>query len=113
MPETSIPQPAGTTRDATESIANQAVRRAVIELHVRNHPGTLSHVAGLFARRGFNLEALRCAPQPGDSSCSRMLLLVEASPRLEQLERQLRRLHDVLEVHHRAEVDASWFAIPT
>src|SRR5664280_3821038 len=27
---------------------------AVLELRVRNNPGTMSHVTGLFARRGFN-----------------------------------------------------------
>ena len=30
--------------------------RQVISVLVRNHPGVLSHVAGLFARRAYNIE---------------------------------------------------------
>jgi acetolactate synthase-1/3 small subunit len=63
----------------------------------------MSHVTGLFARRAFNLEAIVCVPV-GDGSTSTMLLLVANDPRLEQLERQLEKLHDVLEVRHRADL---------
>jgi acetolactate synthase I/III small subunit len=83
----------------------------VIELRVRNHPGVMSHITGLFARRTFNLEAIVCAPSRDDSGAtSRVLLLVEADARLEQVERQLRRLHDVLDVRHRADLDREFFA---
>ena len=72
----------------------------ILELRVRNHPGTMSHITGLFARRAFNLDAILCVPNP-DRSTSRVLLLVPADPRLQQLERQLARLYDVLEIRHR------------
>ena len=81
---------------------------AVIELRVRNHPGTMSHVTGLFARRAFNLEAIVCAPI-GDGGESRMLLLVADEPRLERVERQLEKLHDVLSVKHRPDIPAEFF----
>jgi len=29
---------------------------------VRNHPGVMSHVCGLFARRAFNVEGIICLP---------------------------------------------------
>jgi len=85
------------------------VRTAVLELRVRNHPGTMSHVTGLFARRGFNLEAIVCVPvDDGATSC--MLLLVSDESRLEQVERQLAKLYDVLTVRHRPELSREFFS---
>ena len=90
------------------SATTAAVRTVVLELRVRNHPGTMSHITGLFARRAFNLEAIACAPVD-DGSVSRVLLLLPDEPRLEQVERQLEKLHDVLTVQHRPDVDAEFF----
>ena len=70
-------------------------RDVVLELTVRNHPGTMSHITGLFARRAFNLDAILVVPV-GDGSTSRILLLVPATDRLEQIVKQLAKLHDVL-----------------
>ena len=69
----------------------------IIELKVRNHPGAMSHITGLFARRGFNLEGIVCGPV-GDGAQSRMVLLVNGDRRLEQMQKQLEKLYDVLEV---------------
>jgi acetolactate synthase-1/3 small subunit len=69
----------------------------VIELIVNNHAGVMSHVAGLFARRAFNLEGIVCR-KIGDGARSRMLLLVNNDDRLEQIVKQLQKLYDVLEV---------------
>lgn len=80
----------------------------VLELRVRNHPGTMSHITGLFARRAFNLDAIVCVPL-ADSRTSRILLLVSDEPRLEQVERQLAKLYDVLEVRHRPDLGADYF----
>lgn len=66
----------------------------VLELVVNNHAGTLSHVCGLFARRAFNLDAIVCLPM-GDERYSRIWLRVREIDRLDLLENQLRRLHDV------------------
>ncbi|MDD2763981.1 MAG: ACT domain-containing protein [Opitutaceae bacterium] len=82
---------------------------AVLELRVRNHPGTMSHITGLFARRGFNLEAIVCVPVD-DGSTSSMLLLVSKEPRLEQVERQLAKLYDVLTVRHRPDLTRDFFS---
>lgn len=81
---------------------------AVLELRVRNHPGTMSHITGLFARRGFNLEAIVCVPVD-DGATSSMLLLVADEPRLDQVERQLAKLYDVLAVRHRADLTFRFF----
>lgn len=80
----------------------------VIELTVRNHPGAMSHVTGLFARRGFNLEAIVCVPL-GNGDTSTMLLLIADQPRLAQIERQLEKLHDVLALRPRPDLDPSSF----
>ena len=69
----------------------------VLRLTVRNHPGVLSHVSGLFARRAFNVDGVLCVPV-GDATRSAILLLVRADERLEQLVRQLAKLEDVLEI---------------
>lgn len=86
-------------------------RSRVLELRVRNHPGAMSHITGLFARRAFNLEAIVCVPNADDAGAtSTMLLGVADDPRLEQVERQLEKLHDVLAVRHRPDLPAGYFA---
>jgi acetolactate synthase-1/3 small subunit len=68
----------------------------------------MSHITGLFARRGFNLEAIVCVPvDDGATSCMR--LLVAAEPRLEQVERQLAKLYDVLTVRYRPDLGGDFF----
>lgn len=68
-----------------------------LRLTVNNHPGVMSHVCGLFARRAFNVEGILVTPQAGGDT-SRIWLVVKADARLEQMTRQVRKLHDVLEV---------------
>jgi len=72
-------------------------KRPVLRLLVRNHPGVMSHVCGLFARRAFNMEAILCLPVE-DGEKSVILLLVDEDERLEQVIRQLEKLEDVLDI---------------
>jgi acetolactate synthase-1/3 small subunit len=74
-----------------------ARRGIVLRLLVRNHPGVMSHVCGLFARRAFNVEGILCVPV-GDGARSVVLLLVHEDERIEQVVRQLRKLEDVVDV---------------
>jgi acetolactate synthase-1/3 small subunit len=69
----------------------------VLRLRVRNHPGVMSHVCGLFARRAFNVEGIVCLPLAGGRE-SGILLLVADDERLHQMVLQLRKLEDVLDV---------------
>ena len=94
-----------------ETMINAMPPTTVLELRVRNHPGAMSHITGLFARRAFNLEAILCVPEPGCAT-SRMRLLVADDPKLEQVVRQLEKLYDVLEVRHRPELGAACFRLP-
>ena len=65
---------------------------------VENRPGVLARVAGLFARRGFNIESLAVGPTE-DPKVSRMTIVVkvEAKP-LHQVIRQLDKLINVIHI---------------
>ena len=66
---------------------------------VENNPGVLSKVAGLFSRRGYNIESL-VVSETEDSSTSRMTIVVEGDTRmLEQVGKQLNKLVDVIKVN--------------
>ena len=83
--------------------ANTAITstgHAVLELKVRNHPGVMSHVCGLLARRAYNMEGIICLPM-ADRQTSRICLLVNEENRLEQVIKQIGKLHDVLDVQRR------------
>lgn len=71
--------------------------KVVLEVAVRNHPGVMSHVCGLFARRAFNVEGILCMPV-GDGNESRIWLLVREDARLPQMISQVEKLEDVLSV---------------
>ncbi|WP_127959731.1 acetolactate synthase small subunit [Serratia microhaemolytica] len=73
-------------------------RQVILELAVRNHPGVMTHVCGLFARRAFNVEGILCMPLKRDSSQSRIWLLVANDQRLVQMISQVEKLEDVLTV---------------
>lgn len=72
-------------------------KQTVIELSVRNHPGVMSHICGLFARRAYNVEGIACMPVNGGGT-SRIWLLVNADQRLNQMIKQVDKLQDVLGV---------------
>lgn len=93
-----------------ESSTVAARTNAILRLLVRNHPGVMSHVCGLFARRGFNVEGILCLPVD-DGTRSVILLVVNEEERLEQLIRQLRKLEDVLEIHRAPEAHAVFAAV--
>ncbi|EDV0661172.1 acetolactate synthase small subunit [Salmonella enterica] len=75
----------------------QSHDNVILELTVRNHPGVMTHVSGLFARRAFNVEGILCLPIQG-SDQSRIWLLVNDDQRLEQMISQIDKLEDVAKV---------------
>ena len=65
---------------------------------VENKPGVLTRVAGLFSRRGFNIESLAVGVTENPDT-SRMTIVVTGDDRvLEQVEKQLNKLIDVIRV---------------
>lgn len=71
--------------------------QSVLELKVHNHPGVMSHVCSLLARRAYNMEAIICLPMK-DQRFSRIWLLVNEEQRLQQVIQQIQKLHDVIRV---------------
>ena len=65
---------------------------------VENKPGVLARVAGLFARRGFNIHSLSVGPTEHET-VSRMTMVVgvEGLP-LEQVTKQLNKLINVIKI---------------
>ena len=84
--------------------------QTVLRLIVRNHPGVMSHLCGLFARRGFNVEGILCVPLD-DGASSAVLLLVADDRRNAQIVAQLRKLEDVIEVHPDPEARSTFDAV--
>jgi acetolactate synthase-1/3 small subunit len=73
---------------------------------VENTPGVLARVAGLFARRGFNIESLAVSITE-DPTVSRMTIVVGGDERvLEQIEKQLNKLVEVIKVYDYANTPA-------
>lgn len=72
--------------------------RHTISVLVENKPGVLARTAGLFARRGFNIESLAVSTTE-DPTISRMTIVVEGPQAvLEQIQKQLYKLMDVIKV---------------
>lgn len=80
----------------------------VISLKVRNHPGVMYHITGLFSRRAYNLEGILCG-QLGNGETSQIYLLVYDNGILPQMMKQLNKLQDVLEVSLLEPCDYSLF----
>ena len=75
-----------------------AVQHHILSVLVENKFGVLSRVAGLFARRGFNIVSLAVSPTE-DERFSRMTIVVDAdSAPLEQITKQLNKLIPVLKI---------------
>lgn len=69
-----------------------------IAVLVENSPGVLIRVAGLFSRRGFNIESMAIGVTE-NQKISRMTIGVEGDHKvLEQIEKQLNKLINVLKV---------------
>jgi acetolactate synthase-1/3 small subunit len=65
---------------------------------VENKPGVLARVAGLFSRRGFNIESLAVGPtEHPDVSRMTIVVAVDELP-LEQVTKQLNKLVNVIKI---------------
>jgi acetolactate synthase-1/3 small subunit len=72
--------------------------RHTLSVLVEDQPGVLARIAGLFARRGFNIESLAVGPTE-NSGVSRITIVVnvEELP-LEQVTKQLNKLINVIKI---------------
>lgn len=70
----------------------------ILSILVHNSSGVLTRVSSLFARRGYNIDSLTVGPTQ-DEHISRMTVVAKGEQRiLEQIEKQVRKLEDVIEV---------------
>lgn len=78
----------------------------VITMLVDNEPGVLSRVVGLFSGRGFNIESL-CVAETITPGVSRITIVTQANPPVvEQIEKQLNKLINVIKVRDLSGVDS-------
>ena len=73
-------------------------RKHVLSIQVENKPGVLARVAGLFSRRGFNIDTLSVGPTD-DPSISRITLTLDGAVHpIDQVTKQLHKLVNVLKI---------------
>ena len=73
-------------------------RKHVLSILVENKPGVLTRIAGLFARRGFNIDTLTVGPTDEDR-LSRITLTVDGALHpMDQVTKQLHKLINVLKI---------------
>src|SRR3954449_6134011 len=73
-------------------------RKHVLSILVENKPGVLTRIAGLFARRGFNIDTLTVGPTD-DEALSRITLTLDGAMHpIDQVTKQLHKLVNVLKI---------------
>ena len=73
-------------------------RRHILSILVENKPGVLARIAGLFARRGFNIQTLAVGPTD-NPSISRITLTVDGALHpIDQVTKQLHKLVNVIKI---------------
>jgi acetolactate synthase I/III small subunit len=73
-------------------------RKHVLSILVENKSGVLTRIAGLFARRGFNIDTLTVGPTD-DERVSRVTLTVDGALHpIDQVTKQLHKLVNVLKI---------------
>lgn len=82
----------------TETTQTPPDQQFVVGILVNNHFGVLNRVAGLYAKRCYNIDSLAVG-ETEDPRFSRMTIVSTGSDYMrEQVVKQLRKLHDVKEV---------------
>ena len=73
-------------------------RKHLLSILVENKPGVLARIAGLFSRRGFNIDTLAVGPTE-DPEISRITLTVDGAVHpIDQVTKQLHKLVNVIKI---------------
>jgi acetolactate synthase-1/3 small subunit len=73
-------------------------RKHILSILVENKPGVLTRIAGLFARRGFNIDTLAVGPTD-DEDVSRITITLDGAMHpIDQVTKQLHKLVNVLKI---------------
>ena len=85
--------------DELEAAGNlKTGRKHILSILVENKPGVLTRVAGLFARRAFNIDTLAVGPTD-DETISRITLTLDGAVHpIDQVTKQLHKLVNVLKI---------------
>lgn len=74
------------------------MKRRVFSILVENSPNVLSHISGLFSRRGYNIDSIS-AGETMDPRFTRITIVARGDRQiLEQIEKQLAKLEDVVDI---------------
>jgi acetolactate synthase I/III small subunit len=73
-------------------------RKHTLSILVENKPGVLTRIAGLFARRGFNIDTLAVGPTDDDDLSRITLTLDGAMHPIDQVTKQLHKLINVIKI---------------
>jgi acetolactate synthase-1/3 small subunit len=80
------------------SVALHTGRKHTLSILVENKPGVLTRIAGLFARRGFNIDTLSVGPTD-DERYSRITITLDGALHpIDQVTKQLHKLVNVLKI---------------
>ena len=84
--------------DLEAAVGLRTGRKHVLSILVENKPGVLTRIAGLFARRGFNIDTLAVGPTD-DERISRITLTLDGALHpIDQVTKQLHKLINVLKI---------------
>jgi acetolactate synthase-1/3 small subunit len=73
-------------------------RKHLLALTVENRPGVLARIAGLFSRRGFNIDTIAVGPTE-DPNISRITLTLDGAENpIDQVTKQLHKLVNVIKI---------------
>jgi len=73
-------------------------RKHLLSILVENRPGVLARIAGLFSRRGFNIDTLAVGPTE-DPTISRITLTLDGAVHpIDQVTKQLHKLVNVIKI---------------
>ena len=87
-----------TLEELEATTAVRTGRKHILSILVENKPGVLTRIAGLFARRGFNIDSLAVGPTD-DATISRLTLTVDgATHPIDQVTKQLHKLVNVIKI---------------
>lgn len=79
------------------------MKRRALSILVENTPNVLSHVSGLFSRRSYNIDSIS-AGVTADPRFTRITIVASGDELiLEQIEKQLAKLEDVLDIKQLAD----------
>ena len=79
-------------------VKEYVMRKQAYSILVYNNPGLLSRMAGLFSRRGYNIESIT-AGTTADPRFTRITIVASGDEQiLSQIEKQVRKMEDVIEI---------------